>query len=55
MILPVLYGNPIELIKNNSDALKNLSVKGNKNLNTKANIKIEMTLAIAVVFSVMFL
>ena len=42
-------------MKNNSEALKNFKVKGNKNLNTKAKIKTETTEAIAVVLRVMFL
>ena len=29
---PELQGKPIELIKNNSEALKNFKVNGNKNL-----------------------
>ena len=53
-MLPELYGNPILLIKNNSDALKNCKVNGNKNLKTNANIKVATTVAMAVVFMVMF-
>ena len=53
IILPELNGSPIELIKNNSEELKNWSVYGNKNLNTNAKIKTEITVAIAVVFTVM--
>ena len=55
MILPELYGNPILLMKNNSDPLKNFKVNGNKNLNTNAKIKTDTTDAMAVVLIVMFL
>jgi hypothetical protein len=55
IILPELKGKPMVFIKNNSDALKNFKVKGNKNLNTKAKIKTAKTEAIAVVFKFMFL
>ena len=36
IILPELKGMPILLTKNNSEALKNESVYGNKNLKTNA-------------------
>ena len=55
MIVPELYGKPIWLMKNNSATLKNFKVNGNKNLKTKANTKIATNVAIAVVFTVMFL
>ncbi len=55
IILPELKGKPMVFIKNNSDALKNFNVKGNKNLNTNANTKIAKTVAIPVVFKFMFL
>ena len=55
IILPELKGKPMVFIKNNSDALKNFNVKGNKNLNTKANTKTAKTVAIAVVFKFIFL
>ena len=48
-MVPELYGNPIELIKNNSEALKNFNVNGNKNLKTKAKTNTEITVAMAVV------
>jgi hypothetical protein len=44
-----LYGKPIEFIKNNSEALKNFSVNGNKNLKTNASMRIEIIVAILVV------
>ena len=43
----------MELTKNNSEALKNFKVKGNKNLKTNANTKIEIIDAKAVVFMFM--
>jgi|SaaInlStandDraft_1057018.scaffolds.fasta_scaffold580167_1 hypothetical protein len=49
IIEPELYGKPIELIKNNSEALKNFSVNGNKNLKTKASMRIEIIVAMLVV------
>ena len=45
----------LELIKNNSEALKNFKVKGNKNLNTNINTTTEITVAIAVVFKLISL
>ena len=54
-MLPELNGNPIEFTKNNSDALKNLSVNGNINLNTNTKINTEIIEAIAVVFRLIFL
>ena len=55
IILPELNGKPTVLIKNNSEALKNFKVKGNKNLNTKANTKTAKIVATAVVFKLTFL
>ena len=55
IILPELKGKPIVLIKNNSDALKNFNVNGNKNLKTKASTKTDSTVAIAVDFKFIFL
>ena len=55
IILPELKGNPKELIKNNSDALKNFKVKGNKNLKTNIKATTDIIVAIAVVFIFMFL
>jgi hypothetical protein len=40
---------PIELIKNNSEELKNCKVKGNKNLKTNIKTTTEITVAIVVV------
>ena len=53
-MVPVLYGSPIWLMKNNSETLKNLRVNGNKNLKTNAKTKMEIKVAMAVVFMVMF-
>ena len=46
IMVPELNGNPILFTKNNSKALKYLSVKGNRNLNTNTNTNIDTRLAI---------
>jgi hypothetical protein len=55
IILPELKGIPTVFIKNNSAALKNFSVNGNKNLKTKAKTNTARIVAIAVVFKLIFL
>ena len=55
MIVPELKGRPILFMKNNSEALKNLSVIGNNNLNIKSKIATITILATMKFFTVTFL